>query len=159
MRATTLWLLALWIAPLAWAATDQDQLCFLNFDPRLADSGVPVLGDYAVDHGVCQGMGGIMAAFHEGARFAPEQARPATEADAEALLRAVMRAHAGGCGPVAASARVAVPGFVGLREFCGAFPRLFLREAVTYNASIATVEIAPRWPEFQWRKRAKLEDE
>lgn len=144
----------------ASGADPSQELCFLNNDPRLAET-VPVLGPYAVDKGACQGMSAIMAAFREGARFAPHAAAPATEAQAQAILDRLMSRHAGGCGPAHAggAAAIEVPGFASLRAFCEAFPRIFLREAVVSNAEIAVLEIAPIWPEFRWRKHEPIEGE
>lgn len=128
-----------------------DSLCFENKDERLRQYGP--LGRLGAKRGVCQGIAGISAAFFEQGVFDPSLPKP-TENEARALIDRFVHRHSGGC-----SVRETVPGFANLKDFCSAYPGVFLRKAIAYNTSIAAREIVPHLPLFYTIKREPIRTE
>ncbi|MBL7714524.1 MAG: hypothetical protein JNL01_03585, partial [Bdellovibrionales bacterium] len=100
------------------------------------------LGKLGSERGVCQGMAGITGAFFEMGRFDPSQPKPTAKQSQEIVDRLIRR-HSGGC-----STQELIPGYANLREFCAAHTEIFLKRSISYNASIAAVEILPTLPQF-----------
>lgn len=132
------------LVALASAATpfqlSTDSLCFQNADPRLKQYGP--LGQLGSNQGVCQGMAGIAGAFYEMGSFDPSRPKPAAK-QAQEIIDRFIRRHAGGC-----SNQEVVPGYESLRQFCEANTEIFLKRSISYNASIAVIEILPKLPQF-----------
>jgi hypothetical protein len=120
-----------------------DVLCFENMDPELAEVGIPVLGKLGARKGVCQGIAGIAAAFHENTVFDPALARPSNGRAVRKLLSDVVRLHKGGC-----QKKRIIPGYANLRELCSDYRREFLRKSIFYNANIAINEITRVLPDY-----------
>ncbi len=115
---------------------EKDSLCFKNADPELRNYGpMGVLGS---KKGVCQGMSGIVSAFHEHAKFSPNKAKM-TYNESMVALAELRRYHSGGC---KLSRKVEITGYANLNEFCRAQKSLFMANAIDYNADIAVREIS-----------------
>lgn len=115
---------------------EKDGLCFKNSDPDLAKFGP--LGQLGVKKGVCQGMSGIVSAFHEHAKFSPGKSKMTYNESIAALLE-LRRYHSGGC---KLSRKVEITGYANLNDFCKAQKGLFMAHAIDYNADIAVREIS-----------------
>lgn len=125
-----------------------DGLCFTNGTPELRRFGP--LGKLGDKKGICQGMSGIVSAFHENAQFAPREAKlsPAKAAQVLANLR---RLHSGDC-----NKRIKISGYANLQEFCGDHRDLLMKNAIQYNADIAVREISWKLTEFLYYKDSKI---
>lgn len=121
---------------------EKDSLCFKNADPEMRNYGpMGVLGS---KKGVCQGMSGIVSAFHEHAKFSPSKAKM-TYNESMAALSELRRYHSGGC---KLSRKVEIKGYANLNEFCRAQKSLFMANAIDYNADIAIREISWNLDQF-----------
>ncbi len=121
---------------------EKDGLCFRNADPGLRSFGpMGVLGS---KKGVCQGMSGIVSAFHEHAKFSPGKSKM-TYNEALAAMAELRRYHSGGC---ALKKNVEITGYANLNEFCRAHKSLLMANAIDYNADIAVREISWNLDEF-----------
>lgn len=123
-----------------------DGLCFQNGTEELREFGP--LGRLGDKKGVCQGMSGIVSAFHEGAVFNPSLQK-LSESEAYNAIQDVVQKHTGGC----RSSKVIIGGYANLQDFCKDHKKLFLSKAIAYNTDIAIREIAPQYLEFNRYKK------
>lgn len=114
---------------------EADALCFRNADPDLAKVGIPILGKFGVNEGVCQGIAGVTAAFLENAQFEPSMQFLESS---EKIIHQLVESHRRGL-----RVKTIVPGSKNIREFCDKNKREFMREAILYNADLATRKILP----------------
>lgn len=121
---------------------DTDGLCFVNHNEELKRFGP--LGKLGHKKGVCQGMSGLVAAFHEHAKFKPNKDKM-TDNEAFWALQELRRYHSGGCG---SKKKVEITGFSNLKEFCQSHRDLLMANAIDYNADIAIREISWNLDEF-----------
>lgn len=123
----------------------QDGLCFLNADKELANFGP--LGRLGVKEGICQGMSGLVSAFHEKAEFIPSS-RKISDTEAFFALKDIMRLHSGGC----KKGKVKIHGYANLQEFCQSHKSLLMESAIQYNLDIAIREIGWNIGDFLYYK-------
>ena len=121
---------------------DVDGLCFANGSEELKRFGP--LGKLGHKKGVCQGMSGLVAAFHEHASFKPTKDKM-TDNEAFWAVQELRRYHSGGC---ASKKKIEIAGFSNLKEFCQSHRDLLLSNAIDYNADIAVREISWNLDEF-----------
>lgn len=130
------------LSAIAAFSVDKDGLCFKNADPALRKFGP--LGVLGSNKGVCQGMSGIVSAFHEHAKFSPGKAK-LTYNESMSAMAELRRYHSGGC---KLSRKVEITGYANLNEFCRAQKDLFMAHAIDYNTDIAIREISWNIDEF-----------
>jgi hypothetical protein len=131
--------LSLFAAPFSM---EKDGLCFKNADPELRRFGP--LGVLGSNKGVCQGMSGIVSAFHEHATFRPSKAKM-TDNEAMSAVAWLRQYHSGGC---ELTKKVEIDGYANLNEFCKDHKDLLMANAIDYNADIAIREISWNLEEF-----------
>ncbi len=127
-----------------------DYLCFVNNDPEMETYGTPGLGWLATKEGACQGMAGLASAFKDHAVFSPRSPRLSEKKSKELITRLRLQ-FASGC-----PAKIVVPGYRNLREFCEDYRGEFLKQSVGFNADIAVLEIARELPTFLTYKDNEL---
>ena len=120
----------------------KDSLCFTNMNSELRRFGP--MGELGHKKGVCQGMSGLVSAFHEHAKFVPHKSKM-TYNEAQAAIAELRRYHSGGC---SLKKKVQIKGFSNLNDFCKAHKDLFMGNAIDYNADIAVREISWKLDEF-----------
>ena len=121
---------------------EKDGLCFKNGDPALKKFGP--LGELGASKGVCQGMSGLVSAFHEHAKFSPTKAKMTLNETLGAISE-LRRYHSGGC---KISRKVEITGYANLNEFCRAQKSVLLANAIDYNLDIAVREISWNLEQF-----------
>jgi len=121
---------------------ERDGLCFKNANSELRRFGP--LGELGSKQGVCQGMSGLVSAFHEHASFQPSKTKM-TDNEAYHAVLDLRRLHSGGCGK---NKKVKITGFANLNEFCQAHKDLLMANAIDYNADIAVREISTNLDQF-----------
>lgn len=141
---TLIMLLSSFLSFSTFAAFDmaKDGLCFLNADKELRRFGP--MGELGSKKGVCQGMSGLVSAFHEHAKFSPHKTKM-TYSEAMVAVAELRRYHSGGCG---LNKKVEIKGFANLNDFCRSHKDLLMGNAIDYNADIAVREISWKLDEF-----------
>ena len=129
---------------------ERDGLCFKNADPELRRFGP--LGRLGSTEGVCQGMSGLVSAFHEHAIFRPLKSKMIYN-EALNAVNELRRYHSGGC---SLKKKIEISGFAHLNEFCQAHKDLFMESSIDYNADIAIREIAWNLDQFLILKNAPI---
>lgn len=116
--------------------SETDSLCFLNQNGEFSDFGY--IGEFSDKKGVCQGMSGLVSAFHAHAKFVPNRPKM-SDGEAYFALGDLRHYHSGGC---SSSKKVEIAGYKNLKEFCHDHKNLLKGEAILYNADIAVREIS-----------------
>lgn len=119
-----------------------DGLCFKNANPELRRFGP--LGILGSEKGICQGMSGIVSAFHEHATFSPGKSKM-TDSEARWAVNDLLEYHSGGCSK---NKKIEIKGFDNLNEFCQAHKDLLMEKAIYYNTDIALREISWKLDQF-----------
>jgi hypothetical protein len=136
-------LVILCLPGLAWSfSMNKDGLCFTNGTPELRRFGP--MGELGSKKGICQGMSGIVSAFHEHASFQPTKTKM-TYNEAMDAISELRRYHSGGC---KLKKKVQITGYSNLFDFCKAHKNLLMANAIDYNTDIAVREISWNLEEF-----------
>lgn len=152
MRSIALLFTFLFYLPISARSFDitKDGLCFKNYDPALREFGI--LGTLGSKEGICQGMSGLVSAFYEHATFSPQKPKLTTSETIEAIEE-LRRYHSGAC---KLSRKVEIKGYKNLNEFCQDHKKVFMTQAIDYNADIAIREISWKLDELFIIKDKKM---